>query len=66
MNDLTKKKITEVSCPQCGKKVPWVEEQTFRPFCSKQCQMIDFRDWATEKNTIPVVESPDDWEGFEE
>jgi endogenous inhibitor of DNA gyrase (YacG/DUF329 family) len=28
--------------------------------------MIDFGDWATEKNTIPAEEPPDDWDNFEE
>ncbi len=60
------KKIKQVSCPQCGKQVPWAEESKYRPFCSKRCQMIDFGDWATEKNAIPAEEPPDDWENFEE
>ncbi len=58
--------ITEVACPQCGKKVPWVDDSEYRPFCSLRCQMIDFGDWAMEKNTIPVEDTPDDWENFEE
>lgn len=54
--------ITEISCPQCGKAVPWTQEQIYRPFCSKRCQMIDFGDWAMEKNTIPAEEPPDDFQ----
>ncbi|MAM71225.1 MAG: DNA gyrase inhibitor YacG [Gammaproteobacteria bacterium] len=54
-------KITEIACPQCGKSVPWKEEQRYRPFCSKRCQMIDFGDWANERNTIPL-EDPPDWD----
>ena len=60
------KDITEVSCPQCSKKVPWVDGSVYRPFCSKRCQMIDFGDWAMEKNTISTEDPPDDWENFEE
>ena len=60
------KKTTEIACPQCGKKVPWVDESLFRPFCSKRCQMIDFGDWATEKNSLPAEDPQDDWGNFEE
>jgi len=28
--------------------------------------MIDFGDWAMEKNTIPTEDPPDDWENFED
>lgn len=66
INTSNSHEITEVACPQCGKKVPWIDESVFRPFCSKRCQMIDFGDWAMEKNTIPVEDPPDDWENFEE
>ncbi len=62
----TSNEITEVACPQCGKKVPWTDDSKYRPFCSIRCQMIDFGDWAMEKNTIPVEDPPDDWENFEE
>ena len=48
-----------INCPTCGTSVKWIEENTFRPFCSERCQLIDFGDWATEKNTIPVKEPLD-------
>ena len=41
-----------VNCPTCDKAVVWIEESEFRPFCSKRCRLIDFGDWANEKNTI--------------
>jgi len=41
-----------VNCPTCDKEVVWIEESEFRPFCSKRCRLIDFGDWANEKNTI--------------
>lgn len=31
----------EVACPQCGKKVIWGPESTYRPFCSKRCQLLE-------------------------
>ncbi len=58
--------IEEATCPQCGKTVPWIEEEKYRPFCSKRCQMIDFGDWANERNSIPAEEPPDDWEDLKD
>ena len=66
ISDSATKKITEIACPQCRNKIPWVEESLYRPFCSKRCQMIDFGDWAMEKNTLPTEEPPDDWGNFGE
>ncbi len=42
-----------VTCPTCKKKVPWVAEQLFKPFCSQRCKLIDLGDWATEAHKIP-------------
>ncbi|WP_346797947.1 DNA gyrase inhibitor YacG [Halomonas sp. Bachu 37] len=42
----------EVACPQCSKKVPWVPESSFRPFCSKRCQLLDLGAWAEESHRI--------------
>jgi uncharacterized protein len=46
--------ITEVNCPVCHKVVPWTEEQVFRPFCSRRCQLVDFGEWASERHRIPA------------
>lgn len=43
-----------VPCPHCGKEVAWREDNLYRPFCSKRCQIIDLGDWASEKNAIPT------------
>jgi endogenous inhibitor of DNA gyrase (YacG/DUF329 family) len=53
--------VKQVNCPSCQKIVPWSEESPFRPFCSKQCQLIDFGDWANERNAIPVEDGPEDF-----
>lgn len=42
----------EVNCPQCGKTVVWATESTYRPFCSKRCQLIDFGAWTEESHRI--------------
>ncbi|MDD2758761.1 MAG: DNA gyrase inhibitor YacG [Methylomonas sp.] len=42
-----------VACPSCKKPVRWAAEQTFKPFCSQRCKLIDLGDWATEAHKIP-------------
>jgi len=49
-----------VTCPTCGKQVEWNEQNSWKPFCSKRCQIIDLGDWASEKHKIPS-ETPDDF-----
>ena len=41
-----------VNCPSCNKSVEWNKDNEFRPFCCKRCKLIDFGEWATEKNII--------------
>ena len=43
---------TIVSCPNCNTQVTWNAESTYRPFCSKRCQLIDLGDWAEENHAI--------------
>jgi uncharacterized protein len=43
----------EVSCPNCGKAVPWSPESRFRPFCSERCRLIDLGAWFEEEHAIP-------------
>ncbi|NQY64342.1 MAG: DNA gyrase inhibitor YacG [Alteromonadaceae bacterium] len=42
----------KVSCPNCQKDVIWQTESTYRPFCSKRCQLIDLGEWADEGHKI--------------
>lgn len=42
-----------VSCPNCGKTVPYTSENPFRPFCCKRCKLIDLGQWAREDYRIP-------------
>jgi len=46
-----------VACPTCKKAVPWLAEQTFKPFCSERCKLIDLGDWASEAHKIPGQQS---------
>lgn len=40
-------------CPQCRKPVQWREDNSWRPFCSERCKLIDLGDWASERHAIP-------------
>ena len=42
-----------VKCPNCGKPVVLDPEKSpWRPFCSKECKMIDLGDWASNRFVI--------------
>lgn len=43
----------KVNCPTCKDIVEWHEKNTFRPFCSERCKLIDFGEWASERHSIP-------------
>jgi endogenous inhibitor of DNA gyrase (YacG/DUF329 family) len=58
--------VSEVKCPQCGKKVVWTESSKWRPFCSERCKLIDLGDWFAEKNRLPVEESDQEEWGSQE
>lgn len=52
--DLFKK---EIKCPQCGRLTFYSSENTFRPFCSERCRLIDLGQWANESYKIPLEEN---------
>lgn len=39
-------------CPTCRKPARWSKANKYRPFCSERCRLIDFGDWAEERNRI--------------
>lgn len=34
-----------VQCPNCKTSVEWTAENSFKPFCSERCKLIDFGEW---------------------
>ncbi len=48
---MTTKKI-KTSCPNCGKKDTWKEDNAFKPFCCERCKLIDLGEWASEARRI--------------
>ena len=49
-------KAKTVTCPTCGKPVVWRPENTYRPFCSERCKLIDLGDWAAENYKLPATD----------
>ncbi|WP_218142674.1 DNA gyrase inhibitor YacG [Formivibrio citricus] len=50
----------EVSCPQCGAPALFHPDNTYRPFCSARCRLIDLGLWADEQYRIPADLQPSD------
>jgi len=48
-----------VACPRCGAWVEWHPGNSWRPFCSERCKMIDLGAWAAESYRLPEA-SPED------
>ena len=46
-------KLQQITCPTCDKENTWSAENTFRPFCSDRCKLIDLGEWASETRVIP-------------
>ena len=50
----------EVECPNCKKKVAWIKDNEFRPFCCERCKLIDLGEWASGGRYIKGNKSPVD------
>jgi endogenous inhibitor of DNA gyrase (YacG/DUF329 family) len=51
------------ACPSCGKDAIWsLQQNSWRPFCSERCKMIDLGAWADESYRVPdtTQRSPED------
>lgn len=44
--------LEKITCPTCAKPNTWQIENTFRPFCSDRCKLIDLGEWASESRAI--------------
>ncbi|HSH97340.1 MAG: DNA gyrase inhibitor YacG [Methylophilaceae bacterium] len=54
-----------VSCPQCSGPSVFSPENTYRPFCSERCKLIDLGQWATESYTIAEPIKPGDLDSLD-
>jgi endogenous inhibitor of DNA gyrase (YacG/DUF329 family) len=41
-----------MKCPTCNKPVEW-QDNSFRPFCSERCKLIDLGRWVSEEYRVP-------------
>ncbi len=53
-------------CPQCDKPALLGPDNPWRPFCSRQCKLIDFGDWLDEFGLDPEQEPRPDRESSHE
>lgn len=51
-------KPISVTCPTCGKIIPWTDEEKWKPFCSERCKLIDLGEWAEGGHRIPGKPCP--------
>jgi endogenous inhibitor of DNA gyrase (YacG/DUF329 family) len=54
---MTRKPQHQLKCPNCKKPV-LKEGNSFFPFCSEQCQLIDLGQWLDGGYTVPSSDSP--------
>ena len=53
----------ELPCPLCKEAADISKQNTFRPFCSERCKLIDLGEWANEEK---VIQRPIHSEDFSE
>ncbi len=49
----------KIKCPHCGKETEYAPTNSFRPFCSERCKLIDLGQWADESYRVPSDEKVD-------
>ncbi len=48
----------KIVCPLCGNKNTWQPENSYRPFCSERCRLIDLGEWASENYRVALDPEP--------
>jgi endogenous inhibitor of DNA gyrase (YacG/DUF329 family) len=48
-----------MKCPTCGKPVEW-KDNSFRPFCSERCQLVDLGKWVEGEYRVPGEPIPEE------
>ncbi len=48
-----KKVSTIIKCPTCQQSTRW-QNNPYRPFCSKRCQLLDLGCWSDEEYRVPA------------
>jgi endogenous inhibitor of DNA gyrase (YacG/DUF329 family) len=59
-------KTDSITCPTCNVAGTWKPDNSFRPFCSYRCKLVDLGEWASEGHRIAGDPAhPDDDENKE-
>lgn len=45
-----------ILCPHCNTPSSLEDTNSYRPFCSERCKLIDFGKWANEEYAVPTEE----------
>lgn len=53
-------KIRTIACPRCKKEAVFSIENTWRPFCSERCKIIDIAAWANEDYRLDAGPASDE------
>ena len=48
-----------MKCPTCRKSIEW-KDNSFRPFCSERCQLVDLGRWVEGEYRVPGELLPED------
>jgi endogenous inhibitor of DNA gyrase (YacG/DUF329 family) len=54
------KALPKMPCPTCKKLTAYSRENSWRPFCSERCKLIDLGEWASEGHKIAGKPAYDD------
>lgn len=46
------------NCPRCNQRTRLDDSNTWRPFCSQRCKLVDLGDWLNGRYAIPAEEAP--------
>ena len=60
MTSTTDNALPAITCPQCGGPSSFAKANTYRPFCSERCKMIDLGAWGNEDFRVPAEAPPQD------
>jgi endogenous inhibitor of DNA gyrase (YacG/DUF329 family) len=52
-SDRSQNICTIIKCPTCQQTTRW-QNNPYRPFCSKRCQLLDLGCWAEEEYRVPA------------
>jgi endogenous inhibitor of DNA gyrase (YacG/DUF329 family) len=45
-------KTDKICCPTCNQPGTWNSDNSFKPFCSHRCKLIDLGEWADDSRVI--------------